>query len=88
MMDFDDATEISDRHQMAPQSSKRQKISVRTVQLDARKSSYTSEPELDENVITERRMKEVLGRMYNDKKYLEKLIEQTGENIFHISIKR
>lgn len=31
----------------------------------------------DEKDVTERRIKEVLGKMYSDKKYLEKLIEQT-----------
>lgn len=31
-----------------------------------------------ENDVTEKRMKQILGRMYNDKKYLEQLVEQAG----------
>lgn len=37
-----------------------------------------SERELNEGDITERRMKQLLGRMYNDKQYLERLVEQAG----------
>lgn len=32
-----------------------------------------------ENDVTEKRMKQILGRMYNDKKYLEQLVEQAGK---------
>ncbi|XP_061171291.1 outer dynein arm-docking complex subunit 4-like [Saccostrea echinata] len=32
----------------------------------------------NENDVTEKRMKQILGRMYNDKKYLEQLVEQAG----------
>jgi hypothetical protein len=43
-----------------------------------------SERELNEGEITERRMKQLLGRMYNDKQYLERLVEQAGRyNINH-----
>ncbi|VDI18654.1 Hypothetical predicted protein [Mytilus galloprovincialis] len=38
-----------------------------------------SEKEMNEGEITERRMKQLLGRMYNDKQYLERLVEQAGE---------
>ncbi|XP_060070135.1 outer dynein arm-docking complex subunit 4-like [Ylistrum balloti] len=34
--------------------------------------------EVPDQDVTEKRIKQVLGKMYSDKKYLEKLIEQTG----------
>ena len=37
-----------------------------------------------ENDVTEKRMKQILGRMYNDKKYLEQLVEQAGKDYHSI----
>lgn len=36
------------------------------------------EVEMATDDVTEKRMKQILGRMYNDKKYLEQLVEQAG----------
>lgn len=45
-----------------------------------------SEKEVNEGEITERRMKQLLGRMYNDKQYLERLVEQAGTNSFYLVV--
>jgi 2-succinyl-5-enolpyruvyl-6-hydroxy-3-cyclohexene-1-carboxylate synthase len=63
----------------------RQQNPLVKIEKGSRESLVTdgvSEIEMAHDDVTEKRMKQILGRMYNDKKYLEQLVEQAGTVTF------